>query len=251
MDLFESTPECQRAEALARTLAADPAVTASQIADSIMKGGFSIEALAYGFAFQAAQLAHRGAVHTREREARTASKPVKPVTPVAMPEQPDNDSGLPPGVTFDATVGSLWYMGRCFKTEGLTVTQDEARWWKDKVDRDIEREGRERDERYAREDREAKEAWDRIMKGVQDDIEDKAIKLAEQMVVEWTADLLASTFALRDGTRVTWADATQQQHRDRIEMLVKQAAGTVETAALHEKALREIAEAGVKRLGDL
>lgn len=270
MDVFESMQECQRAGTLARELAADPKVTVGEITKAIMAAGFDLEALAYGFAYQTAQAAHRGAVHGREREARQVIKPV--VAEEAIPEPVDPDIGLPPGVRREKN-GDLFYLGSTlrfeegeaffvpslgnakeYKAAGYRAVSDDndgVATWVKWVDAEHARRDREREERYAREDREAKEAWERIMQGIQDDIEDKAIRLAEQMVVEWSADLLASTFALRDGTKVTWADATQQQHRDRIEMLVKQAAGTVETAALHEKALQEMGQAGVSRLGDL
>lgn len=65
---------------------------------------------------------------------------------------------------------------------------------------------------------------------------------------EWTADLLASTFALGDGRTVTWGEATIADHATRIDLLTKMAAGTLETAALHQKAIDELTATGLPSL---
>ena len=51
------------------------------------------------------------------------------------------------------------------------------------------------------------------------------------MRVRITAELLATTFSLGDGIEVTWGAATVDQHRQRVAMLTRTAAGTLETAA--------------------
>lgn len=230
MNFFDSIQECQRAEAFARDLAKDPSRDSGMIRDAVLAEGFSIEALSYGFAHAAATTAHRDAVRERERVAARSASPYRDEEQIPERRPGLNPLGLPP------------------------LTPEQQKQWDEMEARDEAKRAarqKKRDDLRAERARNDKESWRKLMQDIQDDIENKAIGLAEEMVVQWTADLLASTFALSDGTRVTWADATQQQHRDRIEMLVKQAAGTVETAALHEKALKEIAQAGVKRLGEL
>lgn len=69
--------------------------------------------------------------------------------------------------------------------------------------------------------------------------------------LELTEELLASSFALGDGTRVTWAEATVEQHQARVAMLQGMAAGTLETAARHEEAVAMLREAGAPCLGTL
>lgn len=58
--------------------------------------------------------------------------------------------------------------------------------------------------------------------------------------MEWTADLLASTFAVGDGTRVSWAEATVQQHEQRIAFLTRHVEGSLDTLKRHEVAVAEI-----------
>lgn len=70
-------------------------------------------------------------------------------------------------------------------------------------------------------------------------------RVAAQVRLETTEELLSSVFALGDGgERVTWGEATTEQHQKRIELLVGNAAGNVETAARHQAAIRMISEAG-------
>jgi len=206
MDYFDAVAECQRAAAYARTLAADVGTTAGEITTQLMEGGFNLEALAYGFASEAASRAHRDAVRAREHEAARR----------ATPRRNGHTLGAAPRV----------------QPAPIEPSPEAAA-------------------RAAAVERDAKARWDSLMTQIQDDIHDKATSLAGEMVVEWTRDLLASTFALPDGSRVSWGDATAADHRVRVDMLVKQASGTVETAALHQKALQELGAAGVQRLSDL
>lgn len=77
------------------------------------------------------------------------------------------------------------------------------------------------------------------------------MKFAAEIRLETTRELLDSVFALGDGQRTTWGEATVAEHRQRISLLITGAAGTVETAARHQAAIRLIEEAGVSRLADL
>lgn len=74
---------------------------------------------------------------------------------------------------------------------------------------------------------------------------------AERVRLETTQELLSSVFALGDGERVTWGDANVKQHEQRIELLVGNAAGNVESAARHQAAIRMILDAGVNCLSEL
>lgn len=75
--------------------------------------------------------------------------------------------------------------------------------------------------------------------------------VAAEVRIEVTAELLATRFALGDGTRVTWGEATIDQHRQRIDMLTSIASGTVETAARHHAAISMIESASAGCLADL
>lgn len=222
MNEYERTEICVKASQIAREAAQDPKVTPGAIAAQIMDAGLSWEALAWGYAEQVAQIAHRDAVRRREHEATArAKRPVKvsvstPTPLVECSPYPYNQKGR--------TKAEKCGCRKC------VAALD--KWWE-------EVEGPAQAAQA--------ESWNRI----QDMIQDSITTRAQEMFAEWTAELLSSTFALADGTRVTWAEATAQQHRDRIAMLTKQAAGTIETAALHERALRDMGQAGVTRLADL
>jgi hypothetical protein len=75
--------------------------------------------------------------------------------------------------------------------------------------------------------------------------------VADETRLTTTRELLATVFAIGDGTETTWGAATIEQHRQRIAMLTANAAGVVETAARHEAAVRMIEQAGVTCLADL
>lgn len=64
----------------------------------------------------------------------------------------------------------------------------------------------------------------------------------------WLPDLLDSTFALPDGTRVRWADATVTQHEERAGFLEKQASENTKTASMHRRAVDDIRKTGAENL---
>jgi hypothetical protein len=74
---------------------------------------------------------------------------------------------------------------------------------------------------------------------------------AQEAGIAWTSALLTSTFALPDGTRVKWGEATVDQHQQRASMFSKQATAAVENAARHINAIRDIEKAGAGCLNDL
>lgn len=69
--------------------------------------------------------------------------------------------------------------------------------------------------------------------------------------MEFTAELLASEFALGDGRRVTWGEATVGDHEQRIELLTKNAAANAEAAARHVNAVSVLTSLGLERLSDV
>lgn len=76
-------------------------------------------------------------------------------------------------------------------------------------------------------------------------------EVAEETRLETTRELLATVFAVGDGSQVTWGAATSEQHERRIEMLAGNASGVIETAARHVAAVRMIREAGVACLAEI
>jgi hypothetical protein len=99
-------------------------------------------------------------------------------------------------------------------------------------------------------------AWDFLPKEARDDYHNQRIcqfvqDYVDQVRFDITAELLGTEFATGDGTKVTWGEATVEQHQERIELLTKMIGGTAETAAMHMHAVEMIEAAGVKKLGDL
>lgn len=76
-------------------------------------------------------------------------------------------------------------------------------------------------------------------------------ELAQTLHREWSASLLAGTFALPDGSRVMWADATSAQHNLRASQLEGLAAGDLAAASIHRQAINDLRTAGVATLGEL
>ncbi len=74
---------------------------------------------------------------------------------------------------------------------------------------------------------------------------------ADYLHVKWTQELLDSPFALGDGRTVMWGDATVEDHRGRVAMLTKHAAGTLESASRHKQAIDDLESAGVQTLREL
>lgn len=64
-------------------------------------------------------------------------------------------------------------------------------------------------------------------------------------------DLIGMTFALRDGTRVAWDQATAEQHRERAEMQRALAGKAVMDAERHEWAAAEIEKHNASCLAEI
>lgn len=76
-------------------------------------------------------------------------------------------------------------------------------------------------------------------------------EFAASLRMTWTAELLGSSFALADGSSVTWGEATTEQHQERIDMFASNAAANLEGAARHQAALRDLEQAHAQTLNDL
>ena len=63
--------------------------------------------------------------------------------------------------------------------------------------------------------------------------------MADDHISGWAPELLAGTFAVGDGTVVSFADATIEQHEARASRLESQAKGTFQTASIHRRAIAE------------
>jgi hypothetical protein len=74
---------------------------------------------------------------------------------------------------------------------------------------------------------------------------------AAHVRLETTRELLETSFALGDGAETTWGEATVDQHQQRIDLLVKGASGTIETASRHAAAINMIQAAGVGHLNEV
>lgn len=75
---------------------------------------------------------------------------------------------------------------------------------------------------------------------------------ADGLRMEWNEELLAASFAFNSkGETCTWGEATVAHHEDRIAMLQKATASTIETAAKHRKAVDAIRSAGASCLSDV
>lgn len=80
----------------------------------------------------------------------------------------------------------------------------------------------------------------------------KALEDFQQSIrLEVTAELLASEFAVGDGTRTTWGEATAEQHLARAALLERQGFGTLETAARHRAAVEMLSSSGSITLSEI
>lgn len=86
-------------------------------------------------------------------------------------------------------------------------------------------------DKNAAEDAKREESMKRINASFQRTMEE----FKQSIRVEWTEELLGKTFTV-DGVEVRWGQARADQHESRARWLKRHAFGTMETAALHEKA---------------
>jgi hypothetical protein len=135
------------------------------------------------------------------------------------------------------------------KREFLSTIEGKA--WRDKVpsaSRLIERAKSEAvSERKHRERQMKSEETQRRLRA---DMEAAIAQWKQEVIVEWSRELLSATFTI-DGQTVTWGEATVAQHEARAESLTKQAVGTVETAAMHMKAVDRLKAAAAQTLNDV
>lgn len=73
----------------------------------------------------------------------------------------------------------------------------------------------------------------------------------DRLRIEWTAELLSTSFGLPDGSVTTWGDATAEQHQERLEMYAGQAKAGIEGAARHQKAIEDLRRGGAETLNAL
>lgn len=73
-------------------------------------------------------------------------------------------------------------------------------------------------------------------------------RYAENLRMEWTQELLDTSFALGDGRHVTWGDATREDHLERIALFERNAVANLEGAARHKAAIRDLDATGAVSL---
>lgn len=99
------------------------------------------------------------------------------------------------------------------------------------------------------EERQSEERARRFREGIRD-----AVTAFEQEVHREALDaftsLLAVEFALGDGRRVTWQNATVSDHRSRIAYMQKKVAGIEQDIDLHQKAIDILEGLGVSSLSE-
>jgi hypothetical protein len=94
----------------------------------------------------------------------------------------------------------------------------------------------------------ARERWEQSRwSGLRELVDD----MTAQLRIKWEKELLDSKFALSDGTRVSWADATIEQHEERAAMFERNVLANAEGAARHRRAIADLTHAGVGTLGEL
>jgi len=70
------------------------------------------------------------------------------------------------------------------------------------------------------------------------------------VIVEWTSELLSAEFATGDGRRVTWGEATIEQHVARIRLLTQNVRGNLDAIARHEAAIATITNSDADNLDE-
>lgn len=81
-------------------------------------------------------------------------------------------------------------------------------------------------------------------------IDEALRRYASELKVRWTSELLASEFALGDGTNVTWGGATVEQHESRMRMHKSNAIAGVEGYARHAAAIQELRAKDARTLNE-
>jgi hypothetical protein len=88
---------------------------------------------------------------------------------------------------------------------------------------------------------------DRFWKDMSTSIE----RFQAEIKMEWTTELLASRFALPDGTQTTWGAATVEQHEARRGMFAANVLANAEGAIRHDQAIAALRESGASTLAEM
>lgn len=67
----------------------------------------------------------------------------------------------------------------------------------------------------------------------------------------WERELLDSILRLRDGTEVTWGDATVEQHEERASIFMDHMQANAEGAARHKRAIEDLRKSGACTLNEM
>jgi len=143
-----------------------------------------------------------------------------------------------------------WDMDEYGPLGEYTTTIEGKQWVKETRLNDVLSNAKSAAKKYRNREAESKERWAKIRQDMKQATEAIMDEARSKVIVEWTEELLSSTFTV-DGTSVAWSEATKDQHERRSEWLVSHATGTLETAVMHSKAIEAITEAGVNKLGEI
>jgi hypothetical protein len=86
--------------------------------------------------------------------------------------------------------------------------------------------------------------------GIEKAFKDFENKVREEVKLELTEELLASSFTVGDRS-VTWGEATVDDHESRVRMLLYQAGGTVDTAKRHKAAVIMLTHKHLNKLNEV
>lgn len=91
----------------------------------------------------------------------------------------------------------------------------------------------------------------RVRIALESDILKKSVEYARGLRLKLTPKFLNSHFAIGDGRVVTWGNATVEEHRERISLLMTNASANAEAASRHQSAINTIESNGVSCLSEL
>ena len=103
-------------------------------------------------------------------------------------------------------------------------------------------------EQFERECREAEQA---LRSKLFSDLSGYVETFRQSVIVEYTAELLATHFGLPDGRRVTWGEATVAEHQARAEMFRRNSIENLAGCLRHEQAIKDLEVADCANLIEL
>ena len=132
----------------------------------------------------------------------------------------------------------------------LTYAEDDEEVVKECARRYIDTERRRRERNANRDVERSTKVRQEANERLRERVSGIVAEMSADLLSEWNEKLLASSFVL-DGVRVTWQDATVDQHIVRAQMLEGMASGDLQTASIHRQAVHDIEALGVTTLAEV